>query len=122
MIAGSVSDSSEAIIGLVVSGPGGETNIYAVIDTGFDGSLSLPSALIAMLNLPLQGRASAVLGDGSRSVFDFYEATVIWDGLARRVSVDEADTDPLVGMGLLYGYGLTVEVVEGGAVVIEVLP
>ena len=121
MIAGWVSGSSEAIIGLVVSGPGGETNIDAVIDTGFDGSLSLPPALISKLCLTLQGRASTVLGDGSRTVFDFYEATVIWDGVARRVSVDEADTDPLVGMGLLYGYELTVEVVKGGAVVISLL-
>jgi clan AA aspartic protease len=122
MIAGRVSDSSEAIIGLVVSGPEGEINIDAVIDTGFDGSLSLPPALISKLGLPIQGSARTVLGDGSRIVFDFYEATVVWDGQTRRVSVDEADTDPLVGMGLLYGYGLTVEVVEGGAVVIEVLP
>lgn len=122
MIAGRVSDSSEAIIGLVVSGPEGEINIDAVIDTGFDGSLSLPPALISKLGLPIQGSARTVLGDGSRIVFDFYEATVVWDGQTRRESVDEADTDPLVGMGLLYGYGLTVEVVEGGAVVIEVLP
>lgn len=122
MIAGSVSDSSEAIISLVVSGPGGQTNIDAVIDTGFDGWLSLPPALISMLSLPRQGGARTVLGDGSRIVFDFYEATVIWDGVTRRVSVDEADTDPLVGMGLLYGYELTVEVVKGGAVAIELLP
>jgi len=122
MIAGSVSDSSEAIISLVVSGPGGQTNIDAVIDTGFDGWLSLPPALISMLSLPRQGRARTILGDGSRTVFDFYEATVVWDGVTRRVSVDEADTDPLVGMGLLDGYELTIEVVTGGAVAIELLP
>ncbi|MEK6322753.1 MAG: clan AA aspartic protease [Acidobacteriota bacterium] len=122
MIAGSVSDSSEAIIGLVVSGPGGATNINAVVDTGFDGSLSLPPALISRLSLPLHGRGRAVLGDGTRTVFDLYEATVIWDGLTRRIWVDEADTDPLVGMGLLYGYELTIEVVKGGAVAIELLP
>lgn len=122
MIAGWVSDSREAIISLVVSGPGGSINIDAVIDTGFDGSLSLPPPLVSKLDLPLQGSARTVLGDGSRIVFDFYEATVIWDGLARRVSVDEADTDPLVGMGLLAGYELSIEVVKGGAVAINLLP
>lgn len=122
MIAGWISDSREAIIRLVVSGPGGSINIDAVIDTGFDGSLSLPPALISRLNLLLQGSARTVLGDGSKIVFDFYEATVIWDGLTRRVSVDEADTDPLVGMGLLDGYELSIEVVSGGAVAIELLP
>lgn len=122
MIAASVRDSTEAVIALAVSGPGGATNIDAVVDTGFDGSLSLPPAHISRLSLPLQGRARALLADGSRTVFDFYEATVIWDGVTRRVSVDEADTDPLVGMGLLYGYELTVEVVNGGAVAIRLLP
>lgn len=122
MIAGLVSDSSEAIIGLVVSGPGGEINIDAVVDTGFDGSLSLPPTIISILSLPLHGREVAVLADGSRTVFDVYLATVIWDGLTRRVSVDQADTDPLVGMGLLYGYELTVGVVKGGAVTIKLLP
>ena len=122
MRAGSVSDSSEAIIGLAVSGPGGEISIDAVVDTGFDGSLSLPPALILRLSLPLHGRGRAVLADGSRTVFDIYEGTVNWDGLTRRVSIDEADTDPLVGMGLLYGYELSVEVVNGGRVAISLLP
>ncbi|HXU40523.1 MAG TPA: clan AA aspartic protease [Blastocatellia bacterium] len=122
MIAGWVSHSREAIIRLVVSGPGETINIDAVIDTGFDGSLSLPPALISRLNLPLQGSARTVLGDEGRIVFDFYEATVIWDGLTRRVSVDEADTDPLVGMGLLDGYELSIELVSQSAVAIELLP
>jgi len=42
-------------------------------------------------------------------VFDIYEATVLWDGTACRVAVDEVDVMPLVGMALLYGYELTVQ-------------
>ena len=34
------------------------------------------------------------------------------------MTVDAAETTPLVGMRLLYGYELRVEVVEGGAVVV----
>ncbi len=32
---------------------------------------------------------------------DVHVAKVVWDGNERRVLVDEADTDPLVGMALL---------------------
>jgi hypothetical protein len=55
-------------------------------------------------------------------VFDIHEATVMWDGTARRVSVDEVDVMPLVGMTLLYGYELTVQIVEGGRVLLKRLP
>ena len=39
-----------------------------------------------------------------------------WDGEPRRVSVDEADTDPLVGMALMNGYELCIQVIDGGTV------
>lgn len=45
----------------------------------------------------------------------------MWDGNARRVSVDEVDVAPLLGMSLLYGYELTVQVVERGKVVLNPL-
>jgi predicted aspartyl protease len=54
-----------------------------------------------------------LLADGSESVFDIYEATLMWGGALRRIAVDAADTDPLLGMALLYHYELTVQVVEG---------
>lgn len=101
---------------------GQEQEIQAVIDTGFDGSLTLPPALIATLGLPWRRRGRALLADGNESVFDIYEATVMWDGSPRRISIDEVDIAPLVGMSLLYGYELTVQVVEDGSVLIKPLP
>jgi predicted aspartyl protease len=63
-----------------------------------------------------------LLADGSESIFDIYEATVVWDGEARRISVDEAETAPLVGMSLLEGYELALQVRTGGVVTITALP
>ena len=60
-----------------------------------------------------------MLADGSSSLFDTYEATLIWDGAPRRVAVDELDTSPLVGTSLLYGHDLSIEAVTGGRVVIQ---
>ena len=52
MITGSVNAYREPIIGLTIRGPiGKEMEVEAVIDTGFNGSLSLPSSLIALLGL-----------------------------------------------------------------------
>ena len=103
-------------------GPAGqEQEIEAIIDTGFDGWLSLPSSLVAGLGLVWRRRGRALLADGSESVFDIYEATVDWDGEARRVPVDEAEAIPLVGMSLLEGYELTVQAQPGGNVTVRAL-
>jgi len=62
-----------------------------------------------------------LLADGNESLFDIYEATVIWDGKPRRIAVDEVNIVPLVGMSLLYGCELTIKVIENGSVLIKPL-
>lgn len=123
MIAGVVNIHREAVIHLTVRGSQGEEREFeAIVDTGFNGWLSLPSTLISLLGLPFRRRGRAILADGRESVFDIHEAVVIWDGEARRIVVDNANTDPLVGMGLLYGYELTIQATNGGRVLIKKLP
>ena len=63
----------------------------------------------------------ATLADGSETMFDFYTGTVIWNGQYRDIDIAESETEPLLGMAMLYGYRLQVENVEGGIVQIEVL-
>lgn len=122
MITGVVTGDRQAVIHLTVRGPTGqEQEIEAIIDTGFDGWLSLPSSLIVLLSLVWRQRGRALLADGSESVFDIYEGTVFWDGQARRIPVHEAETIPLVDMSLLQGYELTVQVRPGGNVTIRAL-
>ena len=122
MITGVVRDDRQAIVHLMVRGPAGqEQEIEAIIDTGFDGWLSLPSSLVVRLGLVWRRRGRALLADGSESVFDIYEATVDWDGEMRRIPVDEVETVPLLGMSLLEGYELTVQVQPGGNVTIRAL-
>ena len=74
-----------------------------------------------MLELAWRERGRALLADGRESVFDIYEGTVLWDGQARRIPVHEVETIPLVGMSMLQGYELTVQVQPGGNVIIKPL-
>lgn len=122
MISGHVNSNPEAVVSLVVLGPDGqEQEIEAVVDSGFTGQITLPPGLIVKLGLPLIGQSRAVLGDGSVVDYDVFEVNVVWDGRARLVNVDSADTEPLLGMGLLLGHEVTMQVIPGGTVSIRPL-
>jgi len=120
MIVGAMNAQREAIVRLVVVGSRGqERQIEAVLDTGYTGSLTLPSAVVSDLDLPFRGRGNALLGDGSESEFDIHEATIAWAGERRSTAIDVAETDPLLGVGLLLGNELTVQVIAGGSVALQ---
>ena len=122
MIHGVVSRNREATISLVVVNENRQTKlITAVIDTGYTGFLSLPSEIITELNLSWTGIDRGTLGDGSEVTFEVYAAKVIWDGEYRDIPINEAETDPLVGISLLYGYDLHIQTIEGGSVTIKLL-
>lgn len=122
MIHGVVNPNCEATIPLVIGNENLQTRVInAVIDTGYTGFLSLPSEIITALNLPWTGIDRGTLGDGSEVTFEVYAVTVIWNGQYRSIPVNEAETDPLVGMSLLYGYDLRIQTVEGGNVSIEAI-
>jgi clan AA aspartic protease len=116
-------ESDEARIRLSVQGPRGrKQEIEAVIDTGYTGALSLPPSVVAALGLRWQTFDRGILADGSECLFDVYEAKVFWDNKPRRLLVDEADTDPLIGMALLRGHELKMQVRRRGKVTIKRLP
>lgn len=122
MITGFVTPDREAVIHILVRNDAGrEERIEAVIDTGFNGFLTLPLSLISSLALSFAGTTRTTLGDGSEVRIDVFEATVLWDSQERHVTVLATRGDALVGMAMLFGYRMTLEAEDGGAVVIEAL-
>ncbi len=122
MIIGKITANREAIIELeVIDSNQRKEKVKAVIDTGFNGYLTLPNDLINYLNLQLAGSRYVTLGDGNVVVLDMYFAKVLWHGQEREVLALQADGGPLVGMSLLYGNRVMLEVVENGAVTIDSL-
>jgi predicted aspartyl protease len=71
MIPGVVNDNLEATVHLQVHGPGGlEQDIEAVIDTGFNGFLTVSPALVRRLGLLRIGRSRVRLASGQEELFD----------------------------------------------------
>ncbi len=62
------------------------------------------------------------MADGSHCTFDVYVAKVRWDGKVRKVYVDESNAEALVGMRLLKGHELKMDVRARGKVRIKRLP
>jgi predicted aspartyl protease len=60
-------DGSEALLSVEVLSQVGASSlrVEAVVDTGFTGHLTLPSATVEALGLPIIGSAESILADGS---------------------------------------------------------
>ena len=122
MIQGVVNASYEPMVTVTVQGPTGRASeIEAVIDTGYNGLLTLPPPVVTELGLPHRGYGEASLADGSIVEFDICGVTVLWDGLPRHTEADEADSIPLVSMRLLDRHNLSVDVENGGRVLIQAI-
>jgi clan AA aspartic protease len=122
MMFGVVSDSYEAIVKVAIGGINTpKITVDALIDTGFTSFLALPRSVIESLGLPWHFSDVGTLGDGSEVIFEVYTGYVIWDGAVQIIDVVASEAMPLVGMGMLYGFKLQVEAVEGGIVTIEAI-
>jgi hypothetical protein len=59
------------------------------------------------------------LGDGSEVSLEAFEAVVLWDRDERQVVTLETGSQALVGMAMLAGSHVELNVVEGGRVAIQ---
>jgi clan AA aspartic protease len=123
MIQGIVNARHEAVVRLRVRGPAGaESDVEAIVDSGFSASLTLPMAIVTALGLVRLSGSAAVLADGSVRQFDIFAAEVLWHGTWQAVLVSAVGNESLMGMRLLAGHKLLIEVVQGGSVEIVPLP
>jgi len=122
MTYGYMRDANMAIAEVSVRGSGGAIlTVDAVIDTGFTQYLTLPPVTISALDLVRKGELRIRLADGTRRIANVYEALVKIHNDWILVTIEESDGDILIGMGLLYGSQLSIDVIEDGVVSIDVL-
>jgi len=120
---GLVTPDYQAIIRITIYGHDSEIRLEleALIDTGFNGFLSLHPAIISQLTLPQTDIRAVELADGSLIETKIYRANVSWPDPNHVVEVMEITGDNVIGMLLLRDHELHIEVRDGGIVEINPL-
>lgn len=85
----------------------------SVVDTGFNGELMLPRAMLEELDFEYSMKSEAELADGSIVETTIYRGTINWLGEERTVqAVVTESEDGLVGTGMLFGLTLFMDLDE----------
>ena len=100
-------------------GRGNFETIEVLVDTGYNGSLVLPSQLIFRLGLAPISRIRVTLGDNSRRRLNSWRGYLLWHDRLRSIPILESSGPPLIGTRLLAGSQLTAQFRNGGQVLIE---
>ena len=116
MIVGSVR-SGVASVPLTIRGPDGHSiYIDAAIDTGFNGQLSLTEECARDLGLVARMATTCEMADGTKVRVELFDTEVEWSDGWRPVVAACLAGGPLVGMGMLEGSRLSMDVVQDGRV------
>lgn len=85
-----------------------EEEIGAIVDTGFNGHLTLPQHIADRLGLQFYAVSSAIIADGSVSLSSVYMGKVVFDGSRTDVLIDvQPNCNILMGTALLEEWGLS---------------
>lgn len=107
------------VASLVLGPDGRREEVEAIVDTGFNGHLTLPSSVAMSLSLPVMGEGRSTMADGREVVEDVCAARVLMHGTPRPARVPISETAPLLGTALLSQSRLEIDLVPGGEVLIE---
>ena len=121
MIRGRISEDGEAIIVpvAITDSDGRLWPLETVLDTGFVGDLSLPSIAIRRLGLVRAGSLNFILANGEPVRLRTYHARALWHDRLLDIEVTETGDVPLIGVRMLRGSRVTMDMLPGGEVIIE---
>jgi predicted aspartyl protease len=78
-------------------------DVEALLDTGFDGDVSLPPQMI-MNGAPPDGHQQWTLADGSTVLAPYYLGTIrLGDHVTEGIQVSAVGDEPLIGCGVIAG-------------------
>lgn len=96
-----------------------DIEIEFVVDTGFEGALTLPPAAVVALDLPFSHEMAANLANDVSVRTDVHTATIELDGRERDVLVLAIGRRPLLGTALLAGKEFVAQFIPDGLVRVE---
>ena len=92
-----------------------------ILDTGFDGFLALPAELIQRLGQEPAESVFVTFANGRQELWNAWHCRILWHDLPRDLVIFESRGETLLGMALLEGSQVNIQVRIDGAVVIEEL-
>jgi clan AA aspartic protease len=120
MVQGWLREDGQAVVELeVVRQDGSKRAVPAIIDTGFNGQVSLARRVIDELNPPLTYEVTVEVELASGTVIeeDVYSGTIRFDGQEQTAEIIVTDSgDTLIGTGLLTGKVLLINFVTRGVI------
>lgn len=119
MVIGFVNSHLEVIVPLVIADADGqEHKIECQLATGFLGDLFMPPTQVDALKLPQTGTGQVGYPPGSPAEAPVHQAHVLWCGQKHTISVFAYGQHPVLGLGLLQGYRLNLQMTEGQQVIV----
>jgi clan AA aspartic protease len=120
MIIGRVTEALDAVapVGIIIRSDS-IVEIDAVVDTGFNGTLAIPKKLAHQIGLKPVGSNEVTLADGQIATLQCCEVSIKWAGSRRDAAAWIVEQGCLVGMELLLGCRLQIDVAPGGDVSID---
>ncbi len=104
---------------LTLPGHDGPVNIEFIVDTAFDGDLSVPPHVLARLDVGYQTDRLFQMADGRQVYQPAFEINLLWDGEIRLTEVVSIKNASLLGIQLMDGKLLQAEMTDGGEVSLE---
>lgn len=114
----------EPTVALSIAGPNREfQSLDCVVDTGFNGLLSLPESVVADLGLARHGSRDSRLADGQMVRTVTYWALLLWNDRIEDIIIHQSGSvQPLIGTSMLENCRLTIDMWPGGRVTIDLNP
>lgn len=104
---------------LTLPGMRGPMSVEFIVDTGFEGDLSLPGSLVAQLNAGYATERFSQMVDGSIIKRRAYLIDLEWGDGTRPMEVLVLENAPLLGAVLMDKSHLDADMRSGGEIVIE---
>ena len=100
---------------------GGSRKIQFIVDSGFEADLALPPSVIDVLDATYVGDIPISLADLTFRTRPVYRLFLNWQGEDRITEVISMEGNPLLGVGVLLGNQVLMDMTEGGDVTVETL-
>src|SRR5205823_4289669 len=100
---------------------GGERAVDFIVDSGFEVDLALPTDMLTGLDVVYAGEYPFALADLTYRTRPLYRMLINWQGEDRVTEIVEMDGNPLLGVGVLLGNLVQMEMTDGGEVLVEPL-